>query len=48
MSQLKHDISPNFIWFDDSATEFQCALSSDKFAQGYSPTQVHNQPHWHH
>ena len=25
-----YDISPNFIWSDDSATEFQCALSSDQ------------------
>ena len=25
-----YDISPNFIWSDDSATEFQCTLSSDQ------------------
>lgn len=25
-----YDISPNCIWSDDSATEFQCALSSDQ------------------
>ena len=28
MPQLKH--ITNFIWSDDSATEFQCALSSDQ------------------
>ena len=25
-----YDISPNFIWSDDSATEFQCALLSNQ------------------